>query len=145
LQKQHSISNLVSMKTHRKNPARSFRKIRDILTAWENLAPDAEFSGMSINQFRDLMKPAADVREKIALEEIRLAVLLQERARIDENCLGIALRVVNGVRGTPDHGPNSPLYAAMGYIPVAMNKRGRPRKRKTNPSPPKSPPDAASP
>jgi hypothetical protein len=121
------------MSTHRKNPGRSYRKISEILAAWENLAPDTDFFGMSCNQFRDAMRPATEVRERIALEEIRLAALLQERARIDENCLRVALGVVHSVRGTPKHGPNSALYAAMGYIPDSVNKRGRPRKRKTPP------------
>jgi hypothetical protein len=129
------------MSTHRKNPSRSYRKIRDILTAWENLAPDDEFSGMSLDRFREAMRPAIEVRERIAMLEIQRAALLQERLRVDETCLRMALCVVHSVRGTPAHGPNSALYAAMGYIPDSANKRGRPRKRKTPPSTP--PPDLA--
>ena len=40
----------------------------------------------------------------------------------------MAIKVVSSVRGTPEYGPNSPLYVAMGYIPDKEKKVGRPKK-----------------
>jgi hypothetical protein len=109
------------------------RKIESVLGAWENLAPQSEFHKMKVAEFRAALQPAFDVRERIRTLEIELAGLMQQRLLIDEKCHRLALAVVNSVRGTPEHGANSPLYAAMGYIPDANKKSGRPRKARPAP------------
>lgn len=116
------------MQTFAKNPGRTMRKIESVMGAWENLAPEAEFHGMTVAEFRAELQPAFEVRDRIRTLEIELAGLMQKRVLVDEKCLRLALAVVHSVRGTPEHGPNSPLYAAMGYIPDAQKKAGRPRK-----------------
>jgi hypothetical protein len=121
------------MQTFSKNPGRTMRKIESVLGAWENLAPESEFHEMKVSEFRAALQPAFDVRERIRTLEIEMAGLMQKRLLIDEKCHRLALAVVNSVRGTPEHGANSPLYAAMGYIPDANKKSGRPRKARPAP------------
>jgi hypothetical protein len=119
------------MRTFLKNPGRTLKKVEAILSAWENLAPEAKFYEMTAAEFRDEVNSMLKVRERIGILEMELDALLQKRVLIDEQCHGKAISVVSGVRGCPEHGPNSPLYAAMGYIPDGSKKAGRPRKNRT--------------
>jgi hypothetical protein len=41
-------------------------KIRQIETAWANLAPDRSFGGLSLEQYRAAVKPSLDAREQIS-------------------------------------------------------------------------------
>jgi hypothetical protein len=107
---------------------RTLKKIESILTAWENLAPEDEFHGMNASEFREAVRPVLEVRERMRVLEVEMAALLQQRLMVDEKCHRLAMSVASAVRGTREHGPNSPLYAAMGYIPDAAKKAGRPRK-----------------
>ena len=118
----------ISMQTYAKNPGRTFKKIESILSAWEKLAPEARFSGMDVATFRGAMRPSEQVRERILELESELQELLNKRVLIDKQCHEMAIKVVSSVRGTPEYGPNSPLYVAMGYIPDKEKKVGRPKK-----------------
>ena len=118
----------IAMQTYAKNPGRTFKKIESILSAWEKLAPEARFSGMDVATFRGAMRPSEQVRERILELESELQELLNQRVLIDKQCHEMAIKVVSSVRGTPEFGPNSPLYVAMGYIPDKEKKVGRPKK-----------------
>ncbi len=118
------------MNTFLKNPGRTLKKVEAILSAWENLAPEAKFYEMTAVEFRDEVHSMLKVRERIKTLEIEMVALLQKRVLIDEQCHRKAISVVSGVRGCPEHGPNSPLYAAMGYIPDRSKRAGRPRKNR---------------
>ena len=113
------------MNTFLKNPGRTLKKVEAILSAWENLAPEAKFYEMTAAEFRDEVNSMLKVRERVKTLEIEMVALLQKRVLIDEQCHRKAISVVSGC---PEHGPNSPLYAAMGYIPDRSKRAGRPRK-----------------
>jgi len=107
-----------------------------MINAWETLAPDKTFGGMTLAQFQAAVQPSQAARERIEDLEDQLSQALTNRDRADEDSLAKAQLVVNGVVGDPTEGPDSALYKAFGYTPKSERKSGLTRKRNTPPTTP---------
>src|SRR5438552_828290 len=97
---------------HSKNIA---NKADVIASAWESIAPNDSFGGMTLAQYRNKAKASSDVREVLTSLETQRRAKLDERTDADTMCRSATDLVVNAVRGDPNHGPDSSLLAAMGY------------------------------
>lgn len=117
-------------------PGKNILKIQRMLNAWETLAPDKSFGGMTLAQFRAATQPSMDARQRIDDLEDQLKQALADRDRADEDLLARAQLVVNGVIGDPTVGPDSALYEAIGYTRKSERKTGLTRKRNTPPTTP---------
>ena len=117
-------------------PGKNILKIQRILNAWETLAPDKTFGGMTLAQFRAATQPSTDARDRIDDLEDQVRQAQADRDRADEDLLAKAQLVVNGVIGDPTLGPDSALYEAMGYTRTSHRKTGLTRKRNRPSSPP---------
>jgi hypothetical protein len=101
------------------------------IRAWEALAPETTFHGLSLDQFRSAARPARSVRTEIEGLRRRLRLAIQRRDAADERVMQLMLGVVESVKGTPGYGPDSVLYAAMGYVrKSARRRRGSKRRRR---------------
>jgi hypothetical protein len=98
--------------------------IKDIADAWEESASGAQFGGMTLAQFKTKVKPSLDYRAEIATLEGQLIVARKNRDNADEPSNETCFSVVSGVKSHPDHGENSALYKAMGYVPKNERKSG---------------------
>ena len=98
--------------------------LNDVLSAWEELAPDASFAGLTVTQFKAKVKPSFDTRTEVSTLETQLKAARQLRNNADVVSNETALNVVNAVRGAPGFGENSALYKAMGYVPKNERKSG---------------------
>lgn len=112
----------------RRSPAETLRHIHRVMRAWERLAPNSVFYGMTLAQFRDAARPSLETRAEIADLERRLKQLLHQRKFADSRFMQEVEGVVSGVKGDPKFGQDSPLYAAMGY--VLKSARGKRRKKR---------------
>lgn len=111
--------------TKRRRPG---RKAEDIRLVWKEQAPEAVFAG----------KPLADLEAAIAgLQLTNEDLKIRDQARSaavkkrDEKLksLAVLLRtVVKGVQGHPEYGEDSPLYRAMGFVPISDRRSGLRRK-----------------
>ena len=108
--------------------------LNDVLSAWEELAPDASFAGLTLTQFKTKMKPSFDTRTEVSTLETQLKAARQSRVNADTVSNENALNVVNGVRSAPGFGENSALYRAMGYVPKNERRSGLVRPS-SNPGP----------
>src|SRR5437870_4690795 len=90
-------------------------KLEQILTAWSSLASAKSFGGMTLADFRAVVKPAQDARHDIDDIEAQLTAAIARRESADEVGLAKVDLIVNGVRADPTEGPDSALYEAMGY------------------------------
>lgn len=103
-----------------------------IATAWEDLANGDQFAGMTPTQFRTRIKASSDTRDALT------SLVSQRRAKRDERATADAVSraaiqsVVNAVKGHPDHGADSPLLAAMGYVTKSARKSGKTNKTNGN-------------
>src|SRR6266568_5894810 len=83
--------------------------------AWEDNAVDAKFAGMTLAQFRARTAPSVATRETVTSLQSQLRAKRDERATADFVSREVNQRVVAAVKADPDHGPDSPLLAAMAY------------------------------
>ena len=95
-----------------------------MLNAWETLAPDKTFGGMTLTQFREAAQASLDARELIDQLEGRRTQAINDRDTADEAFLNKAQLVVNGVLADPTEGPDSALYERFGYTPKRERKSG---------------------
>lgn len=111
------------------------KKADDIRNAWNALAPEASFGGKTL---ADLDAEIAKFQSKLdALDEAKkaasAAVLVKNQGRSE---LAEFLVVISmGVQIHEEHGRDSPLYRAMGYVPLSERSNGTAR-------PPQDPPPA---
>lgn len=113
----------------RMSPREVEKKIERMINAWETLAPEKTFGGMTLAQFKAIAKPAQDARDRIDDLEDQLKQAMASRDDADKDFLDKAELVVNGVRADPTEGPDSALYEAFGYTRKSERKSGLTRKR----------------
>ena len=104
-----------------------------ILNAWETLAADKSFGGMTLAQYKAKVKPSFDARDQIATLEHQMTAAIDAREDADADTLGINQKVVKGVVGDPEFGEDCDLYEAMGYIRKSERKSGLTRKKAAPP------------
>jgi hypothetical protein len=119
------------MVTSYKNPTRISRKVEQVVTAWEQVAPDAEFAGMTLAAFKTAVADSFTARERGAELEAELSANLARRAVADASTNDKLKLVVNSVKGHPSYGENSDLFRAMGYVTAADRATGLTRKTAT--------------
>jgi hypothetical protein len=90
--------------------------INDIIDGWEEHAADATFGGLTLAQFKLKVKPSLDARSAIEDFDRQLDGARVDRDNADVVSEEIAQNVVNSVKGDPNFGENSALYASFGYI-----------------------------
>lgn len=49
----------------RKSPAQKIKKIRQVIRAWEGIAPKAVFFGMTLEQFKTAVRPSEETRTEL--------------------------------------------------------------------------------
>ena len=100
-----------------------------IINAWQTLAPDATFAGMTLAQFTAKVQPTFDTRTAIGKLEAQTTSAHDARDAADTVTTQVNQLVVNAVKGDPAHGEDSDLYEAMGYVRKSARKSGLTRKK----------------
>lgn len=116
------------MVTTYKNPTRIARKAAQVSTAWEQIAPDAEFAGMTLPAFKTAIGESFATRARSAQLEAEQSANLARRTIADAATNDKVKLVVNSVKGHPTYGENSDLYRALGYVTAADKASGLTRK-----------------
>ena len=104
------------------------RKVAEVSTAWETIAPTAEFAGMTLEAFRTAVNDSFATRSRAAELDAELSATLARRTTADANANEKLKLVVNSVKGSPAYGENSDLFRAMGYVTAADRASGLTRK-----------------
>jgi type IV secretory pathway VirB4 component len=112
------------------NPKSRIEKLEKIENAQEQLAPAEEFGNIKLDTYKAQVQKSRDARKKIADLEQQMTAANNERDAEDEIGLAMAEKIVNGVIGNPNYGPDSSLYEAMGYVRKSERKSGLTRKKK---------------
>ncbi|WP_395090074.1 hypothetical protein [Armatimonas sp.] len=103
-------------------------KYQAALTAWETLAPEKSFGGMTLAQFKAIVKDSIEARQRIRTLDTQMTDAIKERETGDAATAEALELVVNGVRADRTvGGADGALYKEMGYIPKSERK---PRTRK---------------
>jgi hypothetical protein len=110
------------------NPKSNEEKLRRVTDAWERLAPEKSFGGMTLAQFKAATEPSRATRRELEELEARKKQLQADRDHADDVMLSKVQLVTNGVLADPDEGADSALYEAFGYIRESERHSGLTRK-----------------
>jgi hypothetical protein len=98
-------------------------KYTTTITAWETLAPTKSFGGMTLEQFKTIVKPSKDARIEIRTLDAQMTDAIKDRETADKATAEALELVVNGVRADKTvGGADGALYKEMGYIPKSERK-----------------------
>ncbi len=115
---------------------REVNKVKQVVSAWETLAPTKTFGGYTLEQFKAKVQPSFDLRDSLATLDSQSVDVITRRDDSDSESNDAALLVINGVKGDPAHGEDGPLYAAMGYTRKSDRQSGLARKAQNATTPP---------
>jgi hypothetical protein len=101
-----------------------------MLNAWETLAPDKSFAGMTLQQFKAAAQPAQAARQRLEELEDQQTQAIAQREAADDALQSKMQQVIAGILADPTEGSDSALYEAMGYTRKSERKTGLTRKRK---------------
>jgi hypothetical protein len=113
----------------RNTPKSNFEKLQQVSNAWETLASNKSFGGMTFLEFQAATAPSTAARSLIDDLEDQLTQALAARDAADATSQTKIQLVVNGVLADPTEGPDSALYEAMGYTRKSERKSGLTRKK----------------
>ena len=117
------------------NPKLTAEKLGKLAEAWQDLAPDKSFGGMSLAEFRTKVQPSLDARAAVNAAEVQLVDALARRQTSDVESQRLMLLVVNSIKGDPALGDDSALYEAAGYVRRSERKSGLRRASKRTAQP----------
>jgi hypothetical protein len=112
------------------NPKAVGDLIETMISALEEHAPNATFAGKTLPQIKQAVKPSLDARAQITDLEQQTATARVDRNNADPVSLELVQQVVNSIKGDPNYGENSALYAAIGYVRKDDRKSGLTRASK---------------
>jgi hypothetical protein len=105
------------------------------LSSWREYAPEATFAKLSLEQYEAESKKPLEIRSRMITARTQLGGMKLERDKADEAHSEMLTAIANGIRADPAHGPDSPLYRSLGFIPKSERKRPRSRKPGAGESP----------
>lgn len=105
-------------------------RLSQAVQAWESLAPDSKFGGMTLEEFKARVQESLDARQALRAATDQLISAQNSRSDTDSRMMQALLLVVNAIKGDPAHGEDSSLYEACGYVRKSERKSGLSRKSK---------------
>ena len=109
-------------------------RIANFTKAWEEIAPEALFAGMTLAEFKTAMAKALNVRASNNALRLLLRAGVGSQRIEDSAARDVTDQIVEGVKANNLFGPNSPLYRAMGFIPKSECRTGK--AKSPSPTPP---------
>jgi hypothetical protein len=104
-------------------------RLNQAVQAWQSLAPDATFSGMSLADFQGRVQESLNARQALRAATDQLIAAQNSRSDTDRRTMQALLMVVNAIKGDPAHGEDSSLYEACGYVRKSERKSGLSRRK----------------
>ena len=117
----------------KQNPKKVAKKLQTVMDAWEALRATKSFAGMTLEQFKQKVLASQTARVQLQTSQNLAKEHLALRHTTDAAHWELAQLVVNSVKGDPEEGETSGLYAAMGYVPKNQRRSGLTRKGETTP------------
>jgi len=112
-------------------PKSTLEKLNRVVSGWETIAPGKSFGGMTLAQLKAALKPSFNTRDELRALENQVQSKQVERDNADAESLRLIQRVINGVIGDPEEGPDSDLYESFGYTRKSERKTGLTRKKQS--------------
>ena len=117
--------------TTSKKRRRPGRKAADIRLAWKEQAPEATFAGKTLAEFETAIAAVEMSNEDLKIKEQARSAAVKMRDDKLKSLAALLRTVVRGVQSHPEHGEDSPLYRAMGYVTFSERRSGLTRRKKS--------------
>jgi hypothetical protein len=104
--------------------SRPIESINSVIQSWSSNSLAKSFFGMTLDQYREAVKPSFDLRAEIAETQKRLKGLMAKRDDADVASTRLTQNIVQSVKADPTEGENSPMYGAMGYVRKSERSSG---------------------
>src|SRR5262245_19323282 len=85
----------------RKSPAQKLEDLLKALRAWEHLRPNRSFYGLTLEQFKQAIRPSLDARAELEDLDKRRRIVMRKRDAADVRSLRLRRGVVYAVQGDP--------------------------------------------
>jgi hypothetical protein len=92
---------------------------------------EKEFAGVSLEGFRELLRPALEARFGLAQLELSRHSLLLQRNFADRVLLETMKRIAAGVVADAEEGDDGEFYGALGFVTRTERKMGRRKRART--------------
>lgn len=112
------------------NPKAIGDQIESTVAGWEEHAANETFAGKTLPQFKQAVKPSLDARARIDDLVQQADAARVDRDNADPVSAELVQQVVNSIKGDPNYGENSALYASLGYVRKDDRKSGLTRAAK---------------
>jgi hypothetical protein len=107
--------------TQRRRPG---RKAEDIRLAWKEQAPEAEFAGITLAELETSLAEVQQSNEDLKIKDQARSAAVKTRDEKLATLTTMLRTVVRGVQGHKEYGEDSPLYRAMGFVPISERSSG---------------------
>ncbi|MER3442855.1 MAG: hypothetical protein C4333_01505 [Meiothermus sp.] len=104
--------------------------MEQVLNGWEATDPRRVIAGVSLEEYRADVEAVRQAQALVEGKRTEWDNAQTDRDKLIEAKLERMQRVVNGVIGDPELGPDSKMYEAMGYVRKSARKSGLTRKNK---------------
>jgi hypothetical protein len=111
--------------TKRRRPG---RKAEDIRLVWKEQAPEAVFAGIPLADLEAALLELQQSTEDLKIKDQARSAAVKTRGDKVTALASLLRTVVRGVQGHPEYGEDSPLYRAMGFVPLSERKSGLTRR-----------------
>jgi len=91
------------------------KRLNATIEALRQFAPNETFASMTVDQLMEKTRPSTEARKAIESANRARSGGIAERKMADIETRKLLKRVRYAVLANPNHGPNSPLYRALGY------------------------------
>jgi hypothetical protein len=108
------------------------QKAEDIHRVWKEQAPDSVFGGKSLADFEAALAALKQANEDVKIRNEAQSAALRVRNQKLDDLTPLMRLIVKAVQSHPDHGEDSPLYRAMGFVPFSERGSGLTRKSGTD-------------
>ena len=105
------------------------RKAEDFRIAWKEQAPEATFGGKTLADLEADIAALESANEGVDIASSNRSAALRARDRKKEELNRTLRSIMRGVQADPAHGEDSPLYRAMGFVPLSERSSGLARRR----------------
>lgn len=109
---------------------RGLAKLEETESAWETIAPNDKFYGLTLAEFKAKVQLSRDARTTVANIENQRTAAINKRKNVDKTNLALEKNVARAIGGDPNHGQDSDLWEATGRVRESEKSKGLTRKKK---------------
>jgi hypothetical protein len=98
------------------------QRLEMVLSAWNEIAPEGKFAGMTMADFQLAINPYTQARSGVEATRTRIKAEVATKTGAESAARKLARRIVDSVRADAAYGDDSSLYRAMGYRPASERR-----------------------